>query len=250
MSTDSETGLYRLETYWRELIHDDWQTVTLYTTEPVATYEQAYDFGLLHRDDGPAAEWEDGGYAYYKHGQPHREDGPASHFKLDPGPFQDQEGWEDFYFLNGQLHREGDLPAIIGPNREEYWVHGKMHRVGQPASTNSDTGETKWSEHGLLHRDSPGPAYRSPKGDQGWWYRGKLHREYGLPACIERSGSDLVLTWYRHGEELAQLIYCSEHGAGVLDGDYCEDQSSIEKALEAQGLSLPGDLPCGSDFSA
>ena len=31
----------------------------------------------LHRLDGPAVEYEDGGYQYYRHGKLHRLDGPA-----------------------------------------------------------------------------------------------------------------------------------------------------------------------------
>jgi hypothetical protein len=32
---------------------------------------------LLHREDGPAIEWIDGGKSYYQRGQRHRLDGPA-----------------------------------------------------------------------------------------------------------------------------------------------------------------------------
>ncbi len=31
----------------------------------------------LHREDGPAVEWDDGGKRWYKNGELHREDGPA-----------------------------------------------------------------------------------------------------------------------------------------------------------------------------
>ena len=33
--------------------------------------------GNLHREDGPAVEWADGGYEWWLNGEPHRVDGPA-----------------------------------------------------------------------------------------------------------------------------------------------------------------------------
>lgn len=43
-----------------------------------AQYIEYYKGGILHRDDGPAIEYFDGGYTYYKHGKIHRTDGPAA----------------------------------------------------------------------------------------------------------------------------------------------------------------------------
>lgn len=36
-----------------------------------------YQDGRLHREDGPAIEWETGRYEWYHHGKRHRDDGPA-----------------------------------------------------------------------------------------------------------------------------------------------------------------------------
>ena len=36
-----------------------------------------YKDNLLHREDGPAVEWESGTKKWYKNGELHREDGPA-----------------------------------------------------------------------------------------------------------------------------------------------------------------------------
>jgi hypothetical protein len=38
------------------------------------------DQGELHRLDGPAWEWADGGKFWYKNGRSHREDGPADEY--------------------------------------------------------------------------------------------------------------------------------------------------------------------------
>ena len=57
--------------------------------------------GKLHREDGPAIEWNDGDKKWYKEGKFHREDGPA---------IECADGSEEWY-LEGKLHRE-DGPAI------------------------------------------------------------------------------------------------------------------------------------------
>ena len=48
--------------------------------------------GDLHREDGPAVEWWDGGKAWYLDGKLHREDGPA---------YQSKNGFSVWY-LNGE----------------------------------------------------------------------------------------------------------------------------------------------------
>jgi len=55
---------------------------------------------------------------YYKNDKLHREDGPALEWD-----FGDKEWW-----LNGVYHRE-DGPAVEGiNNHREWWIHGKRHR--------------------------------------------------------------------------------------------------------------------------
>lgn len=51
-------------------------------------YEYRYK-GLLHRLDGPAMEWVDGGYLWWKNGIAHRIGGPANHYIS--------------YYVNGKL---------------------------------------------------------------------------------------------------------------------------------------------------
>ena len=87
--------------------------------------------GDLHREDGPAVEYSNGGKQWYINGKLHREDGPAVE-------------WEDgarWWYLHGKLHREGDLPAVVLPsfnsftkNATKFWYnHGKLHRKNGPA---------------------------------------------------------------------------------------------------------------------
>jgi len=59
----------------------------------------------------------------------HREDGPAIECK---------QGYKAWY-LYGEFHREGNLPAVINSNGSKwYYVHGKLHREDGPAVEYSD----------------------------------------------------------------------------------------------------------------
>lgn len=72
--------------------------------------------GLLHREDGPAIEWADGGKSWWLNGKRHREDGPAMDLS------NHKEWW-----INGQRHRE-DGPAIIwGDGDKEWWLNGRQY---------------------------------------------------------------------------------------------------------------------------
>lgn len=77
---------------------------------------------ILHRLDGPAIEYSEGGERWYKNGRLHRLDGPAfinSHGRV---------GW----FVNGKHHREGG-PALIYRNMISYFKEGKLSRGDGPA---------------------------------------------------------------------------------------------------------------------
>ena len=64
----------------------------------------------LHREDGPAIEYADGGKEWYLNGKLHREDGPA--VELADG--------SKVWTLNGKRHRE-DGPAVEFPDGEKRW---------------------------------------------------------------------------------------------------------------------------------
>ena len=68
----------------------------------------------LHRENGPAVEYDNGSKAWYRHGKPHREDGPAIEYA---------HGSKEWY-LNGKLHRE-DGPAIeYFTGFKLWWLNG------------------------------------------------------------------------------------------------------------------------------
>ena len=74
-----------------------------------------YSNDKLHREDGPAIEWDNGNKSWYINGKLHREDGPA--IEWDNGSKE--------WYSNGKLHRE-DGPAVEWANEYKAWyINGK-----------------------------------------------------------------------------------------------------------------------------
>ena len=70
---------------------------------------------VLHNEDGPAIEYQNGDKSWYIDGELHREDGPAIEY------LNSVKAW----YINGELHRE-DGPAIEYSNGDKEWyLNGK-----------------------------------------------------------------------------------------------------------------------------
>lgn len=189
--------------------------------------------GKLHRTDGPAIErrgniedmedWENNQRVFYLgpygetsskqeafvfldecgeqewwlDGQRRRDDGPS--VITDRGTLHE---WR----IGGELHRE-DGPALLRYDRaptatndalityEEWYKHGKEHRVGGPACTQRSKEGVEielWYQDGEPHRDD-GPAVDFGNTGQ-WWQRGRRHRLDG-PAVVEKDTE----IWYLNG---------------------------------------------------
>ena len=71
--------------------------------------------GKLHREDGPAIEYESGDNFWSLNGKLHREEGPAIEYV----------NGDNEWYLNGELHRE-DGPAIENESGTKFWyLNGK-----------------------------------------------------------------------------------------------------------------------------
>ena len=112
-------------TWYADVAHISWRCQTLKGTpiELGMTEEQYIEtdgsenryfsdeaMTVLHREDGPAVEYANGGKLWYLNGKLHREDGPAAEF---PGGYK---AW----YINNKLHRE-DGPARELPDGHEAW---------------------------------------------------------------------------------------------------------------------------------
>ena len=88
----------------------------------------------------------------------------------------DKDGTERHY-LNGELHREGDLPAVI-----------------------TSKGGMVWYQKGMRHREGDLPADIWPNGSRFWFSNGELHRTNG-PAI---TFYDEYKSWFLNGIELTE----------------------------------------------
>jgi hypothetical protein len=161
--------------------------------------------GLLHREDDLPAIIDHHGYTvWYRFGKKHRDnDKPAKEFLTEGSVHRIMEWW-----VNDQLHRENDLPAIIREilddkanyalkHRFECWFkNGVRHRDGnKPAVVDSD-GDVSYYKNGFLFREGDLPA-RIERGAISYYKDGVLHRDDGKPAIITKDGSK---HYYREGK--------------------------------------------------
>jgi len=100
----------------------------------------------LHREDGPAVIYDDGGQEWWRH---------------------------------GQLHRDGE-PAVTRSDGNMLWyVEGELHREGGPAEIFNDVDGvviSRWMQYGLTHRDD-GPAveYEGVDAKGEYWLYGERY---------------------------------------------------------------------------
>jgi hypothetical protein len=66
---------------------------------------------VLHRSDGPAIEWADGGKEWYVDGKRHRTDGPAIEYT----------NGHKYWYVDGKLHRiDGPAVEYVSGTKEWY----------------------------------------------------------------------------------------------------------------------------------
>jgi hypothetical protein len=121
----------------------------------------------------------------------------------------DEDGTK-YWLLDGLIHRDNDLPAVIYLSGiQEWYQYGKLHRDNDlPAiiGVHLDIEEhihKEWYKNGNLHRDNDKPALIHTYGTVMKWYKdGKLHRENDLPASIEfdTDFSYQNCKWYKYGK--------------------------------------------------
>jgi hypothetical protein len=107
----------------RVLIREEIKRVILESGDSTMTIDKKIDArvwrnaaGKLHREDGPAVEYSDGGKEWRLNGRYHREGGPAIEW------VNGDKSW----YLNGKRHRE-DGPAVdYVSGHKEWWLNGEQ----------------------------------------------------------------------------------------------------------------------------
>jgi len=108
------------------------------------------------------------------------------------------------WYRDGELHRDGDLPAEIWANGTQKWYRdGELHRDGDLPAEIWANGSQRWYREGVMHRDGDLPAVTWVDGTQLWYKEGRLHRDRDLPAVIRADGAQF---WFKNGNRLPSLL--------------------------------------------
>jgi len=166
--------------------------------------------GDLHRDDGAAVEFVNGGRHYYVHGKLHRVDGPALIKPIThDDPFRQEQWWN-----NGVRTRIGDAATTIwdvnGICERSWYVDGKKHREDGPAiehgtqigTPEEHLTEQHWFQNDVHHRIG-GPAAIREDMYEIWLVNGKKHRTDG-PAMVSVNGNDREEVWFLEDMEVTR----------------------------------------------
>jgi hypothetical protein len=102
--------------------------------------------GQIHREDGPAIEYDNGSKEWYIRDRLHNENGPAIEY--------------------------------VSIGGKQWWIHGQFHRVDGPAYEYTN-GDKIWFVYGRRHRVD-GPAYEYTNGNKEWWVYGRQSSKQNL----------------------------------------------------------------------
>ena len=106
--------------------------------------------------------------------------------------------WLDRWCRHIEPHSFDDLPAVIfADGSSQFWYKdGRLHRDGDLPAITRANGSQRWYKDGEKHRDGDLPAEIYASGTQVWYKDGKRHRDGDLPAAIYADGTQY---WYIEG---------------------------------------------------
>jgi hypothetical protein len=112
------------------------------------------------------------------------------------------------YLKNGQLHRDGHLPAIeYKDGGFAHYKKGKRHRIGGPA-IKLKNGLEKWYKDDKLHC-LVGPAIKLPNGNYFYYVNGRRHNKNGPAVKVSRLFGN-KLDYYINGYKYVRYDGCIE----------------------------------------
>lgn len=129
----------------------------------------------------PVIEWSGACSYWYKEGK--QKNGLSSEIYVAPSykiidgvripvKFPDLATW----YIDGKLHRDGNLTEIICSDGEQYrYKEDKLHREDDLPALIFRDGEKQWYKEGKLHRDGDLPARTWPDGRKEWYKFGEKY---------------------------------------------------------------------------
>jgi len=97
-----------------------------------------------------------------------------------------------------KLSKDEDKPSTVDRRGTKYWRNsdGELHRDGDKPALETAQGDKEWYKKGKLHRDGDKPAIEDSNGSKYWYKNGKVHRDGDKPALELRDGTK---EWYKNG---------------------------------------------------
>jgi hypothetical protein len=79
---------------------------------------------------------------------------------------------------NGLLHSpDNDTPSVDDRNIGKWWYYaGQLHRDGDLPALRLPRGCQQWFQHGECHRDGDRPAVIYSNGERQWYLHGKIYK--------------------------------------------------------------------------
>jgi hypothetical protein len=124
------------------------------------------------------------------------DDGHFHSFDDKPSIVEDSGQCE--WHQNGDLHRDGDKPALINHNTKKWYCNGLLHRENNLPASVSIYGE-EWFKMGVRHRDDDGPAIIRKNGDKEWWINGIINQDDDHFSSFDRSSKTKF--WTKEGQK-------------------------------------------------
>jgi hypothetical protein len=157
------------------------------------------------------------------------------------------------WYINGKLHRENDLPAIVlGSRGKEWYKNGELHRGNDLPAIERADGTKIWNFHGEMHRDNDLPAMEYANGNKIWCVNDKWHRLSGLPAIEHANGTK---EWYIYDVKYTYEQVCNYYQILKGFGRYCLKKIRMNRLRRARWihgelLCMPpkGSYPGGRDY--
>jgi len=104
----------------------------------------------------------------------------------------DKNGNVRWYNQQGQLHREGGLPAIEFANGGKFWfTNGKFNREGGLPACEYANGGKEWLVNDQFHREGGLPAVEFADGTKEWWVKDQRVTEEQAKAMFNKPATNL-----------------------------------------------------------
>jgi hypothetical protein len=158
-----------------------------------------------------------------------------------------------YWRVNGNLHRDNDLPAVECTNGDKFWyVNGKFHRENDLPAIEYSDGSKSWYINGKRYRNNDLPAIEHTDGSKCWYVNGKCHRLGGLPAF---EFADDSKEWYIYDKEYSYKQVINYYQTLTKFGRYCLKKIRMRKLrrlrwIHGELLCMPvkGSYPGGQDY--